>query len=302
MRPNNSWARSSSSPLREDAARWRGFSSPAGPGGRRVRPAGRAPSPRRRTARPRRRVAGDRPAPGRPGARRARPAPVPVAARLRRGCDRTPPGVGRLRTAVRDSRADVVVTTGSTAAGPVDFLHDVLREAGARLLVDSVAVRPGHPMLLAELPPTTDGRSRRLVGLPGNPLAAVAGAVTLAAPLLRRLGGHPDPEPLRTVAAEALPGHPRDTRLLPVPRRADLEAPDLRGRQRGVGRRVLSTGPARVQNLPAYESAHGRVRRRTHGWTQAWTHGWTHGSMPRPADGAGGIHRICPVRAFRSPW
>ncbi|MFD8748434.1 molybdopterin-binding protein [Streptomyces sp. NPDC059616] len=233
-----------------------------------------------------------------------------MAARLRRGCDRTPPGVGRLRTAVRDSRADVVVTTGSTAAGPVDFLHDVLREAGARLLVDSVAVRPGHPMLLAELPPTTDGRSRRLVGLPGNPLAAVAGAVTLAAPLLRRLGGHPDPEPLRTVAAEALPGHPRDTRLLPVPRRADLEAPDLRGRQRGVGRRVLSTGPARVQNLPAYESAHGRthgrthgrVRRRTHGWTQAWTHGWTHGSMPRPADGAGGIHRICPVRAFRSPW
>lgn len=31
-----------------------------------------------------------------------------------------------LRAAVRDSRADVVVTTGSTAAGPVDFLHDVL--------------------------------------------------------------------------------------------------------------------------------------------------------------------------------
>ncbi|KOG87017.1 molybdopterin biosynthesis protein, partial [Streptomyces varsoviensis] len=59
---------------------------------------------------------------------------------------------GLLRAALRDSAADVVVTTGSTAAGPVDFLHEALAEAGARLLVDSVAVRPGHPMLLAELP------------------------------------------------------------------------------------------------------------------------------------------------------
>ncbi|MCB5906197.1 molybdopterin molybdotransferase MoeA [Streptomyces pinistramenti] len=123
---------------------------------------------------------------------------------------------GLLREAVRHSAADVVVTTGSTAAGPVDFLHDTLAAAGARLLVDSVAVRPGHPMLLAELPPAADGRTRRLVGLPGNPLAAVAGTVTLAAPLLRRLGGHPDAEPRRTTVGAALPGHPRDSRLLPV--------------------------------------------------------------------------------------
>ncbi|MFB7510378.1 molybdopterin molybdotransferase MoeA, partial [Streptomyces broussonetiae] len=85
---------------------------------------------------------------------------------------------GPLRDAVRRSPADVVLTTGSTAAGPVDFLHDTLRSVGARLLVDSVAVRPGHPMPLAELPATADGRARRLVGLPGNPLAAVSGLVT----------------------------------------------------------------------------------------------------------------------------
>ncbi|MFC7017125.1 molybdopterin molybdotransferase MoeA [Streptomyces viridiviolaceus] len=121
-----------------------------------------------------------------------------------------------LREAVRRSSADVVVTTGSTAAGPVDFLHDALDEVGARLLVDSVAVRPGHPMLLAELPPAADGRPRRLVGLPGNPLAAVAGTVTLMIPLLRRLGGHLAGTPRTTVAAAALSGHPRDTRLLPV--------------------------------------------------------------------------------------
>ncbi|MEU6614290.1 molybdopterin molybdotransferase MoeA [Streptomyces parvus] len=136
-----------------------------------------------------------------------------------------PDGFGPLYEAVRDSTADVVVTTGSTAAGPVDFLHDALRAVGARLLVDSVAVRPGHPMLLAELPPGADGRARHLVGLPGNPLAAVAAAVTLAVPLLRRLGGHADAGPLDAVCAAALPGHPRDTRLLPVRRTGRAVSP-----------------------------------------------------------------------------
>ncbi|WP_328941422.1 molybdopterin molybdotransferase MoeA [Streptomyces sp. NBC_00250] len=156
---------------------------------------------------------------------------------------------GPLFEAVRDSTADVVVTTGSTAAGPVDFLHDALAKLGARLLVDSVAVRPGHPMLFAELPPGADGRPRHLVGLPGNPLAAVAGTVTLAVPLLRRLGGHPDPEPFRAACAAALPGHPRDTRLLPVRRSGQRVAPlpfdgpaMLRGLARADGLVVVPPG------------------------------------------------------------
>ncbi|MFJ9522424.1 molybdopterin molybdotransferase MoeA [Kitasatospora sp. NPDC101801] len=120
---------------------------------------------------------------------------------------------GLLRDVIRHSSADVVVTTGGTAAGPVDHLHEALAAAGARLLVDGVAVRPGHPMLLAELP---DGR--HLVGLPGNPLAAVAGTVTLALPLLGRLAGRPGPELRTEPVAVALPGHPTDTRLVPVVR------------------------------------------------------------------------------------
>ncbi|GAA2804429.1 molybdopterin molybdotransferase MoeA [Kitasatospora sp. CM 4170] len=119
--------------------------------------------------------------------------------------------------AIRSSPATVLVTTGSTAAGPVDFLHRALAEAGATVRVGSVAVRPGHPMLLAELPPATGaGRPRHLVGLPGNPLAAVAGTVTLAAPLFERLGGRTDPPARLLHAATDLPGHPHDTRLLPV--------------------------------------------------------------------------------------
>ncbi|MFF0473389.1 molybdopterin molybdotransferase MoeA [Streptomyces sp. NPDC004284] len=164
---------------------------------------------------------------------RVRDALGPLLTPWLRGCGaevvarrRIPDAPAPLRAAVRDSTADLVLTTGSTAAGPVDFLHTALAETGARLLVDSVAVRPGHPMLLAALPPAADGRPRLLAGLPGNPLAAVAGAVTLAVPLLRRLGGHADAEPPRTVCAAALPGHPRDTRLLPV-RRTDRGAEPL---------------------------------------------------------------------------
>jgi molybdopterin molybdotransferase len=87
----------------------------------------------------------------------------------------------------------------------------VLHRAGADLLVDGVAVRPGHPMLLARTAP-----GRYLVGLPGNPLAAVSALLTLAAPLLRTLSGRAPYAPVVAPAAVRLEGHPTDTRLVPV--------------------------------------------------------------------------------------
>ncbi|MFE9251973.1 molybdopterin-binding protein [Streptomyces sp. NPDC007088] len=116
-----------------------------------------------------------------------------------------------LLKAVAGSEADLVLTTGGTAGGPVDHVHPVLDRIGARLLVDGVAVRPGHPMLLAATAP-----GQHLVGLPGNPLAAVSGLLTLAAPLLRVLAGRAVGQPYAVPAAEGVQGHPRDTRLLPV--------------------------------------------------------------------------------------
>lgn len=115
-----------------------------------------------------------------------------------------------LHRAVTASDADLVVTTGGTAAGPVDHVHPVLRRAGAELLVDQVAVRPGHPMLLARL-----AGGRHLVGLPGNPLAAVSGLLTLVEPLLRVLSGREPGRPPRLPVREAVQGHPHDTRLVP---------------------------------------------------------------------------------------
>lgn len=125
-----------------------------------------------------------------------------------------------LYAAVTGSPADLVVTTGGTAAGPVDHVHRVLDKAGAALLVDGVKVRPGHPMLLASL-----GSSRHLVGLPGNPLAAVSGLLTLGAPLLAALAGTRAPAPYRAPVADAVHGHPHDTRLVPVVRRDGRAVP-----------------------------------------------------------------------------
>ncbi|MFB8399567.1 molybdopterin molybdotransferase MoeA [Streptomyces yangpuensis] len=125
-----------------------------------------------------------------------------------------PAGAAALLEAVTTSTADVLVTTGGTASGPVDHVHPVLEKAGARLLVDGVAVRPGHPMLLARIGDAADGR--HVVGLPGNPLAAVSGLLTLAEPLLRALAGR-RPRPRYTTPVQGdVPGHPYDTRLVPV--------------------------------------------------------------------------------------
>ncbi|MFD8688034.1 molybdopterin-binding protein [Streptomyces sp. NPDC059651] len=117
-----------------------------------------------------------------------------------------------LQQALTGSEADLIVTTGGTAAGPVDHVHPVLARIGAELLVDGVAVRPGHPMLLARLGPA----GPYVVGLPGNPLAAVSGLLTLAEPLLRGLAGRTPEDPYRVAIRDDVHGHPHDTRLVPV--------------------------------------------------------------------------------------
>jgi molybdopterin molybdotransferase len=125
-----------------------------------------------------------------------------------------------LHRAITGSKADLIVTTGGTAAGPVDHVHPTLRRIGAELLVDGVKVRPGHPMLLARIK-----EHQHLVGLPGNPLAAVSGLLTLAEPLLRALAGRAAPDRYALPLKDGAHGHPHDTRLIPVTLRGDRAVP-----------------------------------------------------------------------------
>jgi molybdopterin molybdotransferase len=134
---------------------------------------------------------------GVPGAGQVRDALGPLLAALvgKRGAVVTghlylPDGADVLRTVLMSAPEDVVVVTGSASVGLTDHLRAVLAGLGARLLVDGVACRPGHPQLLAGLP-----SGGRVVGLPGNPYAALVACLTLLQPLLEALGGRP-PRPL----------------------------------------------------------------------------------------------------------
>ena len=118
------------------------------------------------------------------------------------------------------SGADLVLTTGGTAAGPVDHLHTAIAECGGTVLVDSVAVRPGHPMLAAAVPGSDDHghsgpRTVWLVGLPGNPQSAIVTLMSLAAPILARLSGRlGDPELPDVTLTEAVGAPAHEDRLV----------------------------------------------------------------------------------------
>ncbi|MFC7848154.1 molybdopterin molybdotransferase MoeA [Arthrobacter sp. NPDC057388] len=106
--------------------------------------------------------------------------------------------------------ADVVITTGGTGVSGTDHFRRAVAELGGRLIIDGVAMRPGHPAVLAELP---DGRF--VLGLPGNPLAAMMALSTVGAPLLAALG-HGKLPPVREVpCGTMLDPEPGRTRLMP---------------------------------------------------------------------------------------
>ncbi|MCC3267674.1 molybdopterin molybdotransferase MoeA [Arthrobacter gengyunqii] len=108
------------------------------------------------------------------------------------------------------SSGDVLITTGGTGRSEADHLRQALEDMQAEMLIDGIAMRPGHPTMLARLP---DGRL--LVALPGNPLAAMMAVFTVLQPLLDGLRGAPlSPERhvLVGVDIEPLPGR---TRLIP---------------------------------------------------------------------------------------
>lgn len=116
--------------------------------------------------------------------------------------------------------ADVVVTTGGTGKGGSDHFREMVAQMGGRLLVDGVAMRPGHPTVLAELP---DGRF--FLGLPGNPLAAVVGLVTVGEPLLAALSGREPVGAVELPSGEVFEAELKRTRVVPFRRMYGMASP-----------------------------------------------------------------------------
>jgi molybdopterin molybdotransferase len=115
------------------------------------------------------------------------------------------------KKAIAESKADIILTTGGTAKGPVDHIHPAINELNGELVIDEVKVRPGHPMLLAKL-----NKNQFLVGLPGNPLAACVAFVSLAIPVIRKMQGRNLEKLEQVVINQDVPAPDNEHRLFPV--------------------------------------------------------------------------------------
>ncbi|MFC9354893.1 molybdopterin molybdotransferase MoeA [Arthrobacter sp. NPDC057013] len=127
---------------------------------------------------------------------------------------------------------DVIVTTGGTGRSGADHFRNAVLALGGRLLIDGIAMRPGHPAALGKLP-----NGRFVVGLPGNPLAALMALFTVGGPLLAALGHQPLPGISRVPCGTTIDAHRASTRLMPFRWINDLAAP------------VHYTGPGMMRGL-----------------------------------------------------
>ncbi|MDD3449055.1 MAG: bifunctional molybdopterin-guanine dinucleotide biosynthesis adaptor protein MobB/molybdopterin molybdotransferase MoeA [Gammaproteobacteria bacterium] len=86
--------------------------------------------------------------------------------------------------------ADVVMTSGGVSVGEADYVKETLAELG-RVDFWKIAMKPGRPLAFGRLGAST------FIGLPGNPVAVMVAFYQFARPLLRRLQGETDTDPVR---------------------------------------------------------------------------------------------------------
>ncbi|WP_157019195.1 molybdopterin molybdotransferase MoeA [Mesorhizobium xinjiangense] len=100
------------------------------------------------------------------------------------------------------AQADVIVTLGGASVGDHDLVHDVLTAKGAAMDFWKIAMRPGKPLMAGRL------GTRRILGLPGNPVASLVCSHVFLKPLLARLAGRDERPDIRPgVLAEPVPAN-----------------------------------------------------------------------------------------------
>ena len=92
-----------------------------------------------------------------------------------------------LEQALRESEAEVIITTGGVSVGDHDLVREVLEGLGATIVMHGVRQKPGKPMLFALL------NGVPVFGLPGNPRAVMILYWEYVLPFLRGLMGAAQP-------------------------------------------------------------------------------------------------------------
>ncbi|MBB2204324.1 molybdopterin molybdotransferase MoeA [Gluconacetobacter takamatsuzukensis] len=152
---------------------------------------------------------------------------TPMLAALVRACGGVPVMLPSARDSAADiarlaqgiETADLLLTAGGASVGRYDLVQQGLERIGLAVDFWKIAMRPGKPLM--------HGRIGRVpvLGLPGNPVAALVCGLMFALPAIRTLAGHAErtlPEDLATLGGN-LPENDRRADFL----RATLSrAPD----------------------------------------------------------------------------
>jgi molybdopterin molybdotransferase len=78
---------------------------------------------------------------------------------------------------------DLVLTTGGVGGSDTDLLHEAIRHKGGASQTLRLALRPGKPLMKARL------NACHVIGLPGNPIAALVTFLLFGRPAIARLLG-----------------------------------------------------------------------------------------------------------------
>ena len=92
-------------------------------------------------------------------------------------------GVTRDAIAAAAAEADVVMLSGGVSMGDLDLVKPALRELGAEIFVERVAMHPGKPTVFAKI------GEQVVLGLPGNPVSVAVAFHIFARPALLRMQG-----------------------------------------------------------------------------------------------------------------
>ena len=89
-----------------------------------------------------------------------------------------------LRNIIQESlHSDLLLLTGGVSVGKYDFVEQVLADLGAEFYFQSVALRPGKPLVFGRV------AGKFFFGLPGNPISTFVTFTLFARPTLAVLGG-----------------------------------------------------------------------------------------------------------------
>jgi putative molybdopterin biosynthesis protein len=102
-----------------------------------------------------------------------------------------------LHSALQSS--DIVISSGSTSAGPGDLLYRAIEELGKPgILIHGLTLKPGKPAIIGIV------NNKPIFGLPGYPTSALMIFHMLVAPVIRRLANSTELKPIKVQASSPM--------------------------------------------------------------------------------------------------